>query len=114
MTRILGDTLHARRIELHQTLREAAGIMGFSAMYLSEIEAGKKKPSEEILHKLATHYELDYFNLVRLSAESFSPSGQVDDKLKAAVARQLGELSSASLEKLLKYVNELKEEKSQK
>jgi transcriptional regulator with XRE-family HTH domain len=49
----LGQRIRARRLELAITLRELARRVGVSAPYLTDLEAGRRHPSPEVLGRMA-------------------------------------------------------------
>lgn len=63
----LGETVRHRRTQLGMGIRLIAERVGTSHSYISYIEADKRIPSEEILHKLAEQLALP-FDLLRLQA----------------------------------------------
>lgn len=89
------------------SLRKVALKIGISAMYLSEIESGKKIPSSDVLSRIAQYYKEDYFNLVFLCNNS-SESNIQDSK--ATVARLANGLSEAELKKVIDYMTSIKEQ----
>jgi len=50
----LGQRLHELRDRVDLSLRESAKKVGISSPFLSDIELGRRFPSEEILAKLAS------------------------------------------------------------
>lgn len=62
----LGDTLKSTRESLSLTLRQVEDAVGISNAYLSQLENEKiKKPSANILYKLANLYKIDLNVLLR-------------------------------------------------
>jgi transcriptional regulator with XRE-family HTH domain len=52
--------LHKKRVEeLHKGLREMARDLGISAAYLTDLEKGRRVPSDEVLRKICSAYSLD-------------------------------------------------------
>lgn len=49
LRRVIGETLRARRLGQHRTLREVSSDARVSLGYLSEIERGQKEASSELL-----------------------------------------------------------------
>lgn len=103
----LGNYLHILRIKKGKTLRSAAKDMEMSAMYLSEIESGKKIPSGRILKKFSDYYQENYINLVNLGNESIEDT---DKPSVAAVARMVEGLSEDNLKKVLTYIQNIEKE----
>lgn len=106
MERTLGDYLHNLRIKKELgSLRSVALKIGISAMYLSEIESGKKIPSADVLKKISQYYHEDYFHLVFLC----NNSSEVDiQDSKAMVARLANGLSESELKKVIEFMTEIK------
>lgn len=52
----LGAILRARRVELGKGLRETATRLGIAPAHLTDIEKGRRAPSEELLVKIASVY----------------------------------------------------------
>jgi transcriptional regulator with XRE-family HTH domain len=50
---VLGQRIHALRLDRQETLADTAGRAGISPQYLSEIERGRKEPSSEMIAALA-------------------------------------------------------------
>lgn len=64
----LGDALKQARAFKKLALRAVENITGISNAYLSQLENDKiKKPSADILHKLATTYNLDFNHLLHIA-----------------------------------------------
>lgn len=65
-----GEKLRALRIRSGLTLKELAGTLGFVAHgYLSEIECGKKKPTVELIIKVADYFGVTTDELLRDNIE---------------------------------------------
>ncbi len=102
--RKLGDYLHNLRIEKRKSLRGAAKEMEISAMYLSEIESGKKIPSGQILRKIADYYQENYIKLVQLGNAS-AENNQETSVL--SVARMVAGLSEENIKKVYEYIQHI-------
>lgn len=64
----LGEMLCTAREQMGLTLRQVEESTGVSNAYLSQLETGKiKKPSANVLYKLATLYKLSLEGLFRAS-----------------------------------------------
>lgn len=56
----IGDTLRRQRIEvLGRGLREMAGILEIAPAHLTDLEKGRRAPSEDLLHRISKHYQMD-------------------------------------------------------
>lgn len=55
----IGETLRRRRVEtLGKGLREMAALLGVAPAHLTDIEKGRRGPSEELMQRIAQHYDL--------------------------------------------------------
>lgn len=63
----IGDRLRVGRARKRMTLRQTAVEVGVSASYLSDIENGRKVPSEEVVLGLAKALNLDVDDLLAAS-----------------------------------------------
>lgn len=62
---MLGELLRNKRLESNLTLKDISKICGFSVMYLSDIETGKKTPRKKSsLELISVAYEIAYDNIV--------------------------------------------------
>ena len=53
----IGDVLRSRRVEtLKKGLREMARILGIAPAHMTDIEKGRRTPSENLLKRIATAY----------------------------------------------------------
>jgi transcriptional regulator with XRE-family HTH domain len=57
MTKKLKDEIRRLRLKAGFKLREFARRVGISAAYLSDIEHGRRMPSDEVLHRMAESLE---------------------------------------------------------
>lgn len=108
--RILGDKLYSMRKARNESLRIAANGIGISHMYLSQLEAGIKNPSDEVLEKLSAYYDEPFVTLYSLSKE------QTPDKQKfiANVARASSNLTEDDMKKILEFTIKLHTDKEDK
>lgn len=86
----LGDVIHESRILVGKTLREVASEIGISAMYISELETGKKIPlTGDVLPSIAEYYGLDVNELINLAFEDKKKSEQtrVAERVELSAAR---------------------------
>lgn len=56
MKKSLAERLRELRNEKDVSLREAGKVIGIAAMYLSDMESGRRFPSENVLQSLADYY----------------------------------------------------------
>lgn len=104
MERKLGDYLHALRISRGKTLRTAAKEMNMSAMYLSEIESGKKIPSGKMLKNIADFYQESYIKLASMGNDSVENNHPTS---AASVARMVEGLSEENIKKVFEYIQSM-------
>jgi len=56
----IGDTLRRQRVEvLGRGLREMAGMLDIAPAHLTDIEKGRRTPSEELLLRIVMQYRID-------------------------------------------------------
>jgi transcriptional regulator with XRE-family HTH domain len=61
-----GEKLHTLRISQEMTLKELAYALGLTAHgYISEIETGKKKPTAELVLKVARYFKVTTDDLLK-------------------------------------------------
>lgn len=109
----LGSTLKEARELITFTLRQVEEATGISNAYLSQLENDKiKKPSANVLYKLASTYKIDLNTLL-------SAAGIIDKSVKPDEPRENTEwmnrlafyadgLSNEEKEKVLEYIRFMK------
>jgi transcriptional regulator with XRE-family HTH domain len=97
MTEPIGDRLRALRRAKNLTLREAAGHLDINHAYLSQLETGLAKPSEELASRIARLYGADVEELVFLARDM----PQVIEDIK----KKFPNVSPAYFRKMLKPAN---------
>jgi transcriptional regulator with XRE-family HTH domain len=56
----IGDVLRARRVEvLHKGLREMARLLDIAPAHLTDLEKGRRTPSEDLLMRISKQYGID-------------------------------------------------------
>lgn len=65
----IGQHIKQQRLSQNRGLRELARMINVNASYLCNIEKGKKKPSKNILIKIANVLDLDSNYLILLSGQ---------------------------------------------
>jgi transcriptional regulator with XRE-family HTH domain len=56
----IGERLRTQRVEvLGKGLREMAKLLEIAPAHLTDIEKGRRSPSDELLVRIAAHYEID-------------------------------------------------------
>jgi transcriptional regulator with XRE-family HTH domain len=64
--RRFGEKLHTLRTSKQMTLKELASALGLTAHgYISEMEAGKKKPTAEFVLKVARYFKITTDQLLK-------------------------------------------------
>lgn len=58
MKKALGERLRELRNEKDVSLREAGKLIGITAMHLSDMECGRRYPSEKVLQSIADYYDV--------------------------------------------------------
>lgn len=62
--RSIGEKLRIQRVEvLNKGLREMAGLLGIAPAHLTDIEKGRRTPSEPLMVKIAEQYRLPMADL---------------------------------------------------
>lgn len=114
-----GKAVRVLRIEYGVTLKKMAEYLGVTSSYVSAVETGKKNPTDELVSKIATFFNLqphDEKELFIKAAESHrkltldldgaSPAGR---STATAFARNFNNLTDEQLEQVTKLVNKLVE-----
>jgi transcriptional regulator with XRE-family HTH domain len=68
MPRPAGDLIRKRRQQRGLKVGELAALVRISKTHLGNVEAGRKPASIELLHRLATQFEVDVAELLPPSA----------------------------------------------
>lgn len=56
---MIGELLRRKRVEeIGKGLREMAGLLNTAPAHLTDIEKGRRTPSEELMMRIATHYKM--------------------------------------------------------
>lgn len=97
--RDLGISLKQLRKSKGLTIQELATKIGISQPYLSQIEAGSRSASTELLGKIAEAVDVPYFDLLKLAGHN--------DLIELYLARQTDAERQSSTE-LLKAATDLK------
>jgi transcriptional regulator with XRE-family HTH domain len=90
----LGERIRARRVELGITLREFGRRVEVSAPYLTDLEAGRRHPSPEVLARIAGALGLQAVELEALDTR-LSPEVRRWVETQPDVARLLRTLQSS-------------------
>ncbi|TKB95753.1 helix-turn-helix domain-containing protein [Pedobacter cryophilus] len=107
----LGRTLKDAREQASFTLKQVEEATGISNAYLSQVENEKiKKPSANVLHKLATAYNIELEVLLG-AAGIIEESNTPKTKMLNSIALSSQQLSSEEEDALMKYLKFLRHEK---
>jgi transcriptional regulator with XRE-family HTH domain len=76
---VLGNYLRDLRIKQRLSLREVGERVGLSGSYLSQIETGERRPSAEILRKLAPAYGVPVRDVLEVAGFLDEPEAVMSD-----------------------------------
>lgn len=108
----ISDRIRLLRTESHMTQEEFGRIFGISKPTVSFYEHGKSVPNDQIKTAIARYFgvSVDYLLGVTDSREPISPPPAAAQRpAEAAIAGELGSLSDRQLDRLLGYIQALKE-----
>lgn len=108
----ISDRIRLLRTESHMTQEEFGRIFGISKPTVSFYEHGKSVPNDQIKTAIARYFgvSVDYLLGVTDSRELTSPTPAASQRpAEAAIAGELGSLSDRQLDRLLGYIQALKE-----
>ena len=108
----ISDRIRLLRTESHMTQEEFGRIFGISKPTVSFYEHGKSVPNDQIKTAIARYFgvSVDYLLGVTDSRELTSPTPAATQRpAEAAIAGELGSLSDRQLDRLLGYIQALKE-----
>ena len=104
-SKTLGESLKKARQMSKFSLREVEELTGISNAYLSQVENDKiKKPSANILHKLATLYGFDFELLLEAAGIVTRKDRENNIKTLAGSALYSKNLTAEEEEKLSEYL----------
>lgn len=86
LRKVIGDTLRARRLAQHRTLREVSTAANVSLGYLSEIERGHKEASSELLASICDALGAPLSQLLGDVSATFALAEQMEEAFSAAGA----------------------------
>lgn len=108
MSNSLGSTLREARELISLTLRQVEEATGISNAYLSQLENDKiKKPSANVLYKLASVYRVDLNSLLRASGiinESKDSLNTSSDEFSNRIAFYAKDLSEEEKQEILDFL----------
>jgi len=108
--RPFGDFLHDLRLEKNLTLRQAGNELGISFVYISEIEAGKRIPSEKILKLFSRFYSIPLGELTKLVNDQklIQSSRKSLNSHRLEVARSILEMPENEFDEISKTILNIK------
>jgi len=87
----IGETLRARRVDvLKKGLREMAKLLNIAPAHLTDIEKGRRSPSDALLLRIAQQYQMDEADLRTAWAKAEGIVGEVATQ-DATTARKVPE-----------------------
>lgn len=109
LNKTLGDELRSCRESKKFTLREIEEMTGISNAYLSQLENNKiKKPSANILYKLANIYEVDFDFLLEAAGVIERKEREKGPRSLSGFALYSDDLTSEEEDELVKYLKYLR------
>lgn len=102
-----GDLIRTGRRKLNRSLQEVADALGVTAVYVSEVERGKRPPfTTERIPALARVLEMDMGVLLKKAWSEkrmidWDPASTSDKQIEALVALARGGLSEGELDEVL-------------
>jgi len=107
----LGKTLKSIRENVSLTLRDVETATGISNAYLSQLENDKiKKPSANVLYKLASVYKID-LNILLMAAgiiEKKAQKAKKESQLEKEIAFYKDKLSATEQQDVIQFIKFLK------
>jgi transcriptional regulator with XRE-family HTH domain len=88
---MLSEALRLVRVFHDMKQNELATRLGISKSYLSEIEAGKKQPTIEIINRYSSEFHIPSSSILFFSESLESPSGSANaaDRARGVIARKV-------------------------
>lgn len=111
----ISDRIHLLRTESHMTQEEFGRVFGISKPTVSFYEHGKSVPNDQIKTAIAHYFgvSVDYLLGVTDSREPIRaasvPSATIQRPAEVAIAGELHNLSDRQLDRLMGYIQALKE-----
>ncbi len=108
MRESFGDLIRSNRRKLNLSLQDVADALGVTAVYVSEVERGKRPPFvTERLPALAKVLSIEFNDLLRAAwsirkAIDFDPESSSDKQFEALATLARGGLSETELDAILK------------
>jgi len=85
LRKVIGDSLRARRLSQHRTLREVSTAANVSLGYLSEVERGHKEASSELLASICDALGAPLSEMLSDAAAAVTLAEQIEGLLPAPV-----------------------------
>ena len=110
----LGHLFAAARQERGETLRQVEDATGIPNAHISQIENGHiESPSANVLWALATHYGLDFTDLMALAGHA-APAGQRKQRNLVAAFRAMDDLTTDEQNDVLRYMAKVRQARAAK
>ena len=101
----LGSELKKAREKRSLTLRQVEEVSGISNAYLSQLENDKiKKPSANILYKLAEVYTVEFNHLLKAAGIITAGEKNADNEMANSIAFYADKLSENDQKEVLNYI----------
>lgn len=118
-TRPIGETLRERRIAvMNKSLRETARLLDIAPAHLTDIEKGRRNPSQDLLLRIAKVYGIDEATLRAGWGKAETVVGQIASKNPTTAAkapellRAASDLNAEQWDKLIAQAKSLATRKS--
>jgi transcriptional regulator with XRE-family HTH domain len=115
----IGELLRRQRVQVvKKGLREMAKLLGITPPHLTDIEKGRRTPSEELLIRIGRHYDIPEAELRSGWSRADTIVGQIatQDAVTAEkvpeLLRKARKLSATQWDNLIKYANRLSRKKT--
>lgn len=115
----IGETLRERRVAvMNKSLRETAKLLDIAPAHLTDIEKGRRNPSQDLLLRIAKVYNIDEATLRAGWGKAQTVVGQIASKNPTTAAkapellRAASDLSAEQWDKLIAQARSLAAKKS--
>jgi|SRR5215472_10130021 len=116
-----GKELRKRRIDRAETLFSMATQIGVTSAYLSAVETGRKRVSEDVFRRITGHFGLEMaeIEILKILADESAPSVKIsllkaDDEARsvaAMFARTFHDMEPEKMRGLKKYLENILEQR---
>ena len=117
--REIWEVLRSRRMEvLHKGLREMARLLGITPPHLTDVEKGRRRPSDELLLRISRQYDIPEADLrsgwnraATIVEEIATQNPLAAEKVPELLRKARGLSSSAQWDDLIKYAAQISKRK---